>query len=226
MINYISSQLQFHIDWKIKIDPVYRLLDKMEYGRSFFETGEILLSSFEKFRKYPNEIQGDLQEGRGSIVGEDEKGNVNMLVYDSGIQAYIMSTTKEINPQIVNAFNAQCALKIHHPTLFALELSRKLFYVNSGLEGDCTYGDSKVQQLKKETESNKLFQEMKYENTKESQEILQTLTQGTELFFKLDKYRYQREHRFIWFSQRAIKDSIVIKCPEAREYCEFILLNS
>ncbi len=36
-----------------------------------------------------------------------------------------------------------------------------------------------------------------------------------ELFLKLDKYEYQNEYRLVWFSNEEIKNSIIVRCPEA-----------
>ena len=187
---------------------------------NFFETGEIMLSCFNKFRKYPDEMQGDKREGEASVAWFNGKGT-KMVMYDAGLNAYIMSTTNEINDDVKNDFKATCAIKIKHPTLFALEVAKKLPYVNSGLEGDCDYSASRVRFLESQAKEIKEFDKLDIQDS-EGQQEFKNLTLGMELFLKLDQYKHQQEYRFVWFSNDVVNDSIMVKCPEARTYCEMI----
>ena len=101
MINYSSHIRSFGIKWNIKIEPVYRLLDNDDYINNFFEKGEIMLSCFNNFKKNPDEMQGDKEEGQ-AIVGEFGNGPRNShVIYESGLNAFVMSTTSKINDTII-----------------------------------------------------------------------------------------------------------------------------
>lgn len=223
MINYAPFPLRISFDWNVKIEPVYRVLDNTKWMENFFETGELMLSCFNKFRNYPNEMQGDKNEGEGIVGGVDDKGNHNYIIYESGLNAFIMSNTTELTKEVINDFNGKCAIKIHNPTLFALEISKKLPFVNSGLEGKCTYVRSRVHTLEKEKAENRAFQNIDFQNDYDKNERFSEITLGNELFLKLEKYKHQNEYRLIWFSDSKLNDSIFIKCPEAIRFCEKII---
>ena len=222
MIYYSPHSLTKPVNWNVKKEPIFRILDDITWMDNFFETGEIMISCFNKFKNYEDEMQGDKNEGHGVIGGTDKKGNVNAVIYESGLNAYIMSTTNELNDKVKKGFNGKCAIQINNPTLFGLELSKKLPFVDKGLEGHCNYAKSRVHFLDNEIENNKLFQNLDFKNNPYSNELLQQITLGMELFLKLDKYKHQKEYRLIWFSSPNVNDSIVVKCPEAIHLCQKI----
>lgn len=42
----------------------------------------------------------------------------------------------------------------------------------------------------------------------------------TTYFLKQKKYQHQSEYRILWQTDREVKESIIINCPEAIKYCE------
>jgi len=56
----------------IILPNVYRYTNK-QFVDLFFEKGIIRLSSFAKFRSYPDEIRGDKHEGGGGVTGKSGK---------------------------------------------------------------------------------------------------------------------------------------------------------
>lgn len=219
MINYSSHIRSFGIKWNIKIEPVYRLLDNADYINNFFEKGEIMLSCFNNFKKNPDEMQGDKEEGH-AIVGEFGNGSKNShVIYESGLNAFVMSTASKITDKIIKDFNAVGAIKIKDPSMFAFEIAKKLPYVESGVEGFCNYKSSRVEFLK--GEEGKILNSLDF-SIPTSRIIFEEITKGMELFLKLDKYEYQNEYRLVWFSNEEIKNSIIVSCPEAVKFCEKI----
>jgi hypothetical protein len=79
--NMISLQTGKPLD--IYLPNVYRYMDK-EYVNLFFEQGILRISSFKKFKEYPDEIRGDKKEGSGSVTGTSDT---------SGFQFHVMSNT-------------------------------------------------------------------------------------------------------------------------------------
>lgn len=224
MVNYSPASLAHNIDWRIKSFPVFRILDDTRWLDDFFETGEIQLSSFLKFRSYKDEMQGDKTEGEGALVTHDDEGNTHMVGYESGLNGYILSTTSSLEEQVVNDFNGKCAIRINHPTMFGLEMSKKLPFVNSGLEGLCDYVDSRINFLEAHIKADNLLSSLKKHDPSLANHYLSELTKGIELFAKHTKYAHQREYRLIWFSNhQKVADVIKIKCPEAIRYCDKIL---
>ncbi|WP_258098599.1 hypothetical protein [Marinoscillum pacificum] len=223
MIQYSPTSLQQVIDWRIKRFPVYRILDNVAWLNNFFDTGEIQLSTFSKFRSYKDEMQGDKYEGQAAIIFDGDDKNMHAITYEAGINAFIMSTTVNLNDQVIDDFKGTCAIKINHPTLFALELSKKLPFVTSGLEGLCDYVEHRSKFLEKQLRTDNLLKTIEELSKYKMDHLMNELTQGMELFAKHKKYSHQEEYRFIWFSNVPTNSTIKVQCPEAIEYCEKIL---
>ena len=198
----------------------FRLLNNKRWLDDFFNYGEIQLSNFNKFRRYPNEIQGDKREGNALCWFEDLEGNTKGIKYESGLNSYVLSTTEIVTEKIVSDFMAVGAIKISDTALFANEISKHIQSCFTGMEGKCRYADSRVFQLKDQA---KLVELLKKENgiyTQEFIEEFQLQTAAHELFLKETKYQYQNEYRFIWFTSQPIENTLRIRCPEAIQYCE------
>lgn len=219
MIHYSPTSLSYGVDWHIKSTPVYRILDNTQWLKNFFEKGEIQVSCFEVFRNYKDELRGDISEGTGNVVFNMDK-STNVLGYETGSNAFILSTTKELNDQVLNDFNGKCAIKINDPTMFGLELSKKLPFVNSGLEGNCDYVESKINFLERHVGTEFLSDFIKGKRDPEFNHSFRALTMGMELFAKHRKYCHQREYRFIWFGEAKITENYIVYCPELTQYCE------
>ncbi len=220
MNHYTLLPFSYPVNWAIKRDPVYRLLDDERWMDNFFETGELLISCFDKFKNYPNEMQGDKEEGEAFIRGEDAVGNQHFILYDSGDNAFVMSTTTQIKKQVIDDFNAKCAIKINNPTEFALEIAKKLPFVSSGVEGNCIYDEDRILRLKRSIEDYAFFEDGKFINDRLGMEAFREETREYELFLKREMYKHQNEYRFVWFTGKKVKDSCFISCPEAIQFCE------
>ncbi len=221
MIQFSEIHSSYNISWGRRIDPLFRILANQNYIDEFFENGNLFISSFENFKMYDDEMQGDISEGQSLIGGFDENGNGHHVFYEGAMQAYILCTTKNLSDEVIVDFNGVGAIKIVNSVLFAKEIARKLPFVNVGIEGSCIYVESKVQHL--EDEKNELFQKINFSNRDMMNETITALSNGVEIFMKYKKYEHQNEHRLAWFSERKIKSGIVVHCPEAVQYCEKLM---
>jgi hypothetical protein len=52
--------------------------------------------------------------------------------------------------------------------------------------------------------------------------LLNELSDNDELFIKEMHYRDEDEYRIIWFTGSNVKDSLLVQCPEAIQFCERI----
>lgn len=220
-MNYIQSTSAFHVTWLRKINPVYRLLSDIKYIEDFFENGNIYLSSFNNFKNYEDEMQGDKTEGNNLVGGFNGKDASHYISYEGGVKAYVLCATNYLNENVKKDFKGVGAIKINDPVNFGKEIARKLPYVTTGIEGDCIYGDSKIQTL--EEEQNKIFQNIDFQNPTMIREEITQLTLGVEMFMKHKKYEHQDEHRLLWFSEVEIQNGILVHCPEATKYCDKII---
>ncbi|SIT01718.1 hypothetical protein SAMN05421789_11729 [Kaistella chaponensis] len=209
--------------WTRKLNPIYRILRKREQIEDFFVNGNIYLSCFNKFKLNKDEMQGDISEGQSLIGGFNKEGGTNHIFFETGMNAYVLCGTNVITPKVKNDFSGEGAIKIKNSEMFGIEIAKKLSNVTYGLEGDCIYGDSKLQLLKDESKENLLFQNIDFTNTQNIQEQVALLSRGLEMFMKYKKYEHQQEHRFLWLTDENIEDGIVLNCPEAIKYCEEII---
>ncbi|AZA88347.1 hypothetical protein EG349_17000 [Chryseobacterium shandongense] len=221
MIEFMQNVSSYPITWGYRIKPIYRILSNEVYLNDFFEKGNLFISCFNNFKNYKDEMQGDSSEGDALVGGFTEKGDGNFIVYEGGVNAFILCATNNLTEDVIKDFNGVGAIKINNPALFAIEIARKLPFVLTGVEGDCIYDDSKAHILKEE--KNKIFQNINFKNPAEIQHKILQITTGIEIFTKYKKYEHQQEHRLVWFSERAVESGIVINCPEAVEHCEKIL---
>lgn len=221
MINYTHKISSYHVTWLQRINPIYRILSDLQYLEDFFENGNIFLSSFKNFKGYDDEMQGDFSEGNLLVGGFDGKDKSHYISYEGGVNAYVLCATNFLNNKVIKDFNGVGAIKIKDSVNFGKEIARKLPYVNTGIEGDCIYRDSKVRTL--ENEQNKIFQKIDFKDSISMKEEISKITLGIELFLKHKKYEHQQEHRLLWFSEVQIDNGIFIHCPEAINYCEKII---
>src|SRR5574337_32290 len=78
----------FNRPWSVRIPPVTRQL-KTEYVDAFFRDGTLRLSSFELFRKHPDELRRDSQEGRVSMQIHGANSKVSVVAIN-GQETYVM----------------------------------------------------------------------------------------------------------------------------------------
>ena len=222
MIYYNEHTYHSQINWRVKSNAVYRLLDNKQWLDNFFEKGELLLSCFSKFRLYPNEIQGDRREGDGFCYFVDDNGTTQAFKYEGGMNSLVLSTSEKITEKIITDFQAVGAIKILNTTRFALEVSKRISYCYGGLEGRCNYSDSRVFTINDNKKIAELFRAKNFKPDQEFAYELQSLTKEYELFQKSKNYEDQNEYRLIWFTKEPVSSSLNINCPEALEYCDRI----
>jgi hypothetical protein len=84
--------LQFVKPSNIVLPNVYKYLEK-KYVDLFFEKGIIRISSFLRFQEYPDEIRGDVSEGKGAVVSKGGDGFQFIGATEAGKDCYILSTS-------------------------------------------------------------------------------------------------------------------------------------
>jgi len=209
------------VNWRVKKQPVYRLLDNKQWLDNFFNTGELALSCFSKFRNYSDEIRGDKEEGDAMIWFENAKGDTHAFKYESGMNSYILCTTMELTEQVIKDFNAVGAIKIHNPTYFGAEVMQVIPGAQQGIEGKCIYDDSRVYRGYSD-KMKALLSSGNYLDHPSLRDELMMAAGERELFLKLKKYESQDEYRMLWFVDSSVDSNLFVKCPGAIRFCERI----
>lgn len=212
----------------IKLPSIYRYMDE-EFIDLFFEKGILRISSFDKFRKYPDEIRGDKSEGGGMInaTNDNKKFNFN-LVTTVGENGYMLSTSLIDSQNIKNEFKTSGVFKIKDPVNFAIAISNSILGNDQIFVGFCNYQDNRI--IEKEikdlsindfTDNNGNYIIGGPGMTKRMNEMIGN---GIDLMYLKDKkYQIQSEFRFIWTIKKEfyeIHEYLDIECKEAIKFCE------
>lgn len=209
--------------WGVKLPDVVRYLER-EFVNRFFDEGELMIPTVRKFHKHADEERGDEHEGMARIEATVNGAPVNGLV-GAGGDAFILSTSCIDDEGLMRQLNYDAAIRIVDVIGFASAIASRIPYFRQGIQGYCIYRNSKkvVASVSRPGVSLdfdtigkdpiKTFNDMK-------QIVSEVATQDA-LFRKSIKYAHQAEYRFAWHSESAIgQDSIVVKCPDARRFCE------
>ena len=220
--------LQTGKPFDINLPNVYRYMDK-EFIDSFFDKGMLRLSSFKRFRKYPNEIRGDRREGGGGITGVSDKSGFQFHVMtQTGNDAYVLCGSVIESPKIRKIFNTDSCFRIMKPLDFSIAISNAIIGFKQSFQGFCNYRDYRI--IKKLIGGLDIKDFTGPEGTliiggqKGNQRINEIIGTGTDLMFlKEKKYQEQNEYRFMWTINSqfyAMHNFIDIECKEAVQYCE------
>ena len=205
--------------WRLLLPPVYRYLPE-EFVNSFFETGELRLSSFSLFSKHADEARGDRDEGK-TMVSAQGGGRQFSAFLVGGQQCYVLCGSFILSHSIMIKFSGcNAAIEITNVLEFASEVARQLAGFTSGLSGYCIYADTRVLVRHVESDPFPLPQDPKSGIPIERMlEAASNAAQDEDLFVKHQKYAYQAEYRIIWNLDKAPLEHTVVFVPNARKFC-------
>lgn len=208
--------LAFSRPWSIRVPLLTRQL-KTEYVEAFFRDGTLRLASFKTFRKHPDELRRDPQEGLVAMEIEAPNGRTSILGA-SGQEAYVLcaSTVETTLPDD----GSVAAFRILDTLGFANAISSQIPGFLGGVEGLCSYRDNTM--LKKK-DSRPIRPPSEGENPEKWFEDQQRYIgrQTIDAFFmKESRFSHEAEYRFIWFASGPRKEYLDIKCPAALQFCE------
>lgn len=219
-------QVPFSAPWRVRRNPLFRFMHQ-QYVDAFFDDGTIRLSTFAEFAKHPDEQRRDNKEGSGFAshndldVNDGEGFHVSGYL-NTGMNAYIFCASMICNDSMKAKYGST-GLTILDTVGFAYEVSRYIPGFRSGAEGPCIYqefrhirrniNDLNLDDLKVDPSSNDIS----------GDKLLATINSiaGDDLMFvKTMAFFEELEYRLAWFTSEAVEGALILKCPEARKYCE------
>jgi hypothetical protein len=220
--------LQIGKPLNVKLPNVYRYMDK-EFINQFFEQGKLRISSFDKFRKYPDEIRGDKSEGGGSIIGKSDKEKFTVqLMTRVGENGYMLSTSLIHSQKVMNEFETDGVFRIKDPINFSAAISNSIIGNDQLFVGFCNYQDGRL--IEKEITGLSINDFTNEEGnliiggpgmTRRSHELIGN---GIDLMYLKDnQYQSQCEFRFVWTIKKhffTMNEYLDIDCKEAIQFCE------
>lgn len=220
--------LQHSKPFDIYLPNVYRYMDK-EHIDLFFEKGILRISSFKKFKEYPDEIRGDKNEGNGSVTGASDSSGFSYTVMSGvGSNAYMLCGSIIDSESIRKELDTKTCFRITNPLQFSVAVSNAILGFMQSFQGFCNYKEHRLikkiipgMDIKDFTgiDGNLIIggeKQMKLED--------EIIGNGIDLMFlKEKKYQPQCEYRFVWTINTKyyqMQDYIDIECKEAIQFCE------
>jgi hypothetical protein len=210
----------------VKLPAVYRYM-QASYISDFFDHGRLRISSFQRFRDYPDEIRGDKREAQGSATGKGGDEFTFHVMTDAGANGYMLSASLEDSAAIKKEFDVDSYFEIFDPLGFSVAVANALPGQQEAFLGFCNYQDKRVIEKTLEEMSLSDFTgedgNIVLMHPKMNERIHQLVGNGIDfLFLKDKKYQSQSEFRFVWRIDGAhfdVKDHVDIICKEAIQFC-------
>jgi hypothetical protein len=197
---------------------VFRMLER-RWVDKFFETGELRLSSFAKFREHTDEQRSD-NEGRHKYLLQGDESTGFAVVMGIGSDAYILcATTCEPSESLLQSFGG-AAIKIFDTMAFGRAVSRCVPAFSAGYLGHCAYQrwiHAKVPNVTAESfgaTSNTI-------DLNKAHEFLSDAA-GAAVYFRkapTPTFMQQAEYRWVFRTSSAVESTVTILAPEARKFC-------
>jgi hypothetical protein len=203
--------------WSVRLPLLTRQMNT-QYVDAFFTDGSLRLSSFETFRRHPDEVRRDEQEGLVAMEIEAPNGTLNLLGANAQ-EAYILcASTIETTPA-TNPNDDHSAFRILDCLAFADAISRQIPGFVGGVEGLCSYRDNTMIRKKdarlinppeKAEDAERWFAE---QQSYVGKQVIDAY------FMKHSRFSSESEYRFIWFAEGMRHEFLDIKCPAALKFC-------
>jgi hypothetical protein len=211
-------QQAFVTQWGHFTPIIYRMMER-QYVKRFFETGELLVSSFDRFQNHADEERKD-REGWNILMGRGS-GYTSFAVTGHGRNAYILCGTAAKDSSLMKHFSSDAAIQVFDSTAFAGVITRHLPGVTQGFGGFCYYLDGSIESKIGDFDPDQLKQQ-KDDNTYSFEQLAKHIQDmaGRAVFFrKSTKFRHQVEYRWVWLADHPVTGSVVIHVPDARRFC-------
>jgi hypothetical protein len=197
------------------------------YIDQFFNTGVLRISSFKRFREYPDEIRGDKSEGDGSIAGKGGDGFTFHVMTGVGNNSYMLSTSLEESDSIMKDFEVDSYFLITDPLGFSAAVSNSLAGFQEAFLGFCNYQTYRIidKEISPMTVNDFTNEEGNFiiGHPKMNERIGQLVGNGIDLLYlKEKKYQSQAEFRFVWNINETffqMNEYLDIVCKEALQHC-------
>lgn len=210
-------------DWNIITPTVFRFM-KSEHVNTFFNDGELRISSISHFRKYSDEQRTDTGEGTLMFVhNTKEKGGQAIKAWATVEKAYVLSCTMLFTSSLMKKFNADSYIKIKDTTNFGAAITRHIPGFKMGFEGPCLYQSKKIFLTDLGYIDTTPFLDPNTPdgiNTEALNTFIFSSLKHIPYFLKDKRYMHQCEYRFIWITEEINSDYVHIRVPEALRFCD------
>lgn len=207
--------------WRAITPVVFRILERCWVDK-FFETGELRLSSFAKFREHTDEQRKD-NEGANIITLRGESTTA-FAVLGHGYDAYILcATSLEPSQSILQRFSCDAAIQVFDTMAFANALSSYVTGFRGGYAGHCAYTARSIQVKVKDVDIDS-FRTYPGSNDIDANKAGMYFLNaaGAAVYFRkaaTPTFIEQAEYRWVFLTSGDAQQTITIRAPEARQFC-------
>ena len=206
--------------WYLSTPVIYRFLER-EYVDKFFETGELLLSTFENFSKHDDEKRRDERDGKGIFIGRAPSSTIYIPASHNFNSFVFCSVGFSPTVKTFDKFKKDAAIQVFNTTDFAAAVSKHIPGFKEGMEGYCYYTNAGIEAKITEEYVEKIKalkgKPVKYEDIKDTH--TKNIITNSLFFTKRIEYIEEHEYRMLWMTNSKIKEAIKIFVPEAIDLC-------
>ncbi len=210
-----TLNIPFTYSWAVRTPTVTRIMER-QYVSDFFNDGRLRISSFEAFRKHPDEARRDEEEGRATMLITSPNSQMSAAIFN-GQEAYVLCASTVEHPIDTES---SAGIRIKDTIAFSSAISRQIPGFIGGTEGLCIYRENTMY----EADDSRSFTPPKDGEDPEawadrSERILGEHMQN-KFFIKPLKFFKESEYRMIWFCNGKPNEFIDIICKDAIRFCE------
>lgn len=211
------------MSFEVRIPRVYRFMQQ-SYVDRFWETGELMLSSFCRFSKHQDEMRQDGSEGSVYLVHRTSEGDGQTLVVeaDFGHDAYVLCGSLLPSTDLMRGFGENSGIVIRDPESFGKAVASALTGYVRGFQGPCSYQSRRIVEQDLGFLNFGVDQDTKDHSLLDPQALsfaLSNLINPDVYFLKHDHFVAQAEWRFVWIVDHPVKENLIIQIPNARKFC-------
>ena len=217
----------------IKVPQVVRYIDKA-WVQHFFETGELLLTTFQNCRVHEDASRRDNDEGVARFSLENNISSMSGNIRTGG-NSYMLCGSLVESTELLTKFDTDAYFMINDPIQFADTIARWLPGFTEGHLGPCIYRPERrinrkvdsqllpeppfpIDRPEVEPSQAELNDAMNKLRAEVGKNIHQALVFDP-LFCKDLSFASEAEFRFVWTIADEVNDKLVIKCPAAIQFC-------
>jgi hypothetical protein len=210
-----TLNIPFTYNWAVRTPTVIRVMGR-QYVDDFFNEGHLRISSFDAFRKHPDEARRDEEEGRASMLITSSESRMTAIAFN-GQEAYVLCASTVEQP--IDR-DSSAGIRINDTVAFPAAVSRQLPGFVGGTEGSCIYRESTIYEAKNQRSFTPPKEGEDPEDWADRSDRILGEHMQNKFFIKPLKFFKESEYRMIWFCNGKPRDFIDITCKDAVRFCE------
>jgi len=223
------------VDFKSTIahNPLFRYLDS-QFVDSFFDSGELLLTTYRRCRAHEDLVRRDDREGKFNYYMTHENSAIAIMRI-VGDRSYMLCTSSLASRNLAERFRTDSHFVIEDPSGFCDAISAALPGLQTVKHGPCEYlserSETKLLSAPIQPNMTKILAAIASGEPSDLEELFNEMhqdfsrrfddqTTDVSYFAKPNTFAGEEEFRMIWTMDEELDDGKIIYCPDARQFCK------